>query len=415
MGGEVKSMRVAGALVCLGILAAGCGSTHGGPRVTADYKLYEAVSSNKSPLVSVIDTQSHASERSLPLGVPSGDWKHLYSIVGSSLVDTDPQTGARVNTMELPGVFQLPPATITGVPGGTSRNGQWLVVESYEGSPNSVPTATHMLLINTAASRITDRVNLGGYFHFDAVSDDGQRLYLIQYLNGKEYYVRLYNIIGNTLDENIVVDKSDGNQAMTGLRLSGVASPDGHMLYSMYVRENDNPFIHALSLDGPYAFCLDLPGSGYSSGKADMQWSLAMSSNGTRLYAINGATGIVAEVDTSNQFSPQIVRTAKIATGSSASIGASALTAVISPDGKTLVTAGSSGIVWVDTASLKVRMQALSDWHVWSLGSSPDGSVLYAVSDKGSIAEVSMASGAVANRFDGARGQPMALMRVAAS
>src|SRR6266571_2684255 len=292
MGGEVKSMRMAGALVFVGILAAGCGPTHGGPPVTADYKLYEAVSSNKSPLVSVIDTRSHASERSLPLGVPSGDWKHLYSIVGGSLVDTDPQTGTTLNTMQLTGVFQLPPATITGVPGGTSPDGRWLVVESYDGSPNSVPTATHMLLINTATSKVTDRVNLVGYFHFDAVSNDGLRLYLIQYLNGKEYYVRLYNI--------------------------------------------------------------------------------------------NGATGIVAEVDTSNQFSPQIVRTAKIGTGSSASIGAT--TAVISPDGKTLVTAGSSGIVWLDTASLKVRMQALGEWHIWSLGLSPDGSMLYAVSDKGSIA-----------------------------
>ena len=185
------------------------------------------------------------------------------------------------------------------------------------------------------------------------------------------------------------------------------------MLFSMYVRENDNPFIHALSLDGPFAFCLDLPGSGYSSGKADMQWSLAMSRDGSRLYAVNGATGIVAQVDTSNQFSPQIVRTAKIATVNSASIGAT--TSVLSPDGKTLVTAGSSGIVWVDTASLTVRMESLNEWHVWSLGLSPDGRMLYAVNDKGSIAEVSMASGDVANRFEGAQGQPMALMRVAVS
>src|SRR5947209_15578771 len=193
-----------------------------------------------------------------------------------------------------------------------------------------------MLIVNTTTSTVRRQIDLDGYFQFDAISNDGDRLYLIEHLNGREYFVRLYDVTGGRLDENIVVDKSDGNQAMTGLRLSGVASPDGHMLFSMYVRENDNPFIHALSLDGPFAFCLDLPGSGYSGGKADMQWSLAMSSNGSRLYAVNGATGTVAEVDTSNQFSPQIVRTAKIATGSSASIGASALTAVISPDGKTL-------------------------------------------------------------------------------
>src|SRR5438445_8108036 len=406
MGGEVKRMRALGALICVGLVTAGCAGTHGVLPPGNGDKLYEAVSTQGSQIVTVIDSRSHATERRLPLGVPSRDWSHLYSISGSSLTDTDPQTGATLSTMVIPSGYQLPPATITGVPGGTSPDGRWLVVESYEGSPNSVPTATHMLLIDAAASKVTDRVNLKGYFHFDAVSNDGLRLYLIQYLNGKEYYVRLFNINGNTLDDNIVVDKSDGNQAMTGLRLSGVASPDGHMLFSMYVRENDNPFIHALSLDGPFAFCLDLPGRGYSGGKADMQWSLAMSSNGSRLYAVNGATGTVAEVDTSNQFSPQIVRTAKIAIGNSASTGAGAT--VISPDGNTLVTAGSSGIVRVDTASLTVRMQALSEWHVLSLGLSTDGSVLYAVSDKGSIAEVSMASGDVANRFDGAQGQPMA-------
>jgi len=406
-------MRTAGALICLGILVAACGQPREAPRLGGGYKLYEAVSSHSATLVTVIDSRSHASERSLPLGVPSGDWKHIYSISGTTLTDTNAQTGTTLKSMHLPGVFQLPPATVTGVPGGTSRDGHWLVVESYDASPSGAPSATHMLLIDTTATKVTDRVNLDGYFRFDAVSDDGQRLYLIQYLNGKEYYVRLFDISANKLDENIVVDKSDGNQAMTGLRLSGIASPDGHTLFSMYVRENDNPFIHALSLDGPFAFCLDLPGGGYSGNKAAMQWALAMNQDGSRLYAVNAATGIVAVVDTSNQYSPQIIRTATIAFESTSSIGAT--TAVISPDGKTLFTGGSSGIVWIDTSSLTVRMKALSEWHVWSLGLSPDGRVLYAVSDSGSIAEVSMASGTVSNRFDPAQGQPMALMRVAAA
>jgi hypothetical protein len=46
---------------------------------------------------------------------------------------------------------------------------------------------------------------------------------------------------------------------------------------------------------------------------------------------------------------------------------------------------------------------------------SPGGRVLYAVSDTGGIAEISMASGTVSNRFDPAQGQPMALMHVAAA
>jgi WD40 repeat protein len=270
-----------------------------------------------------------------------------------------------------------------------------------------------MLLIDTNTSQVMHHVNLAGYFRFDAISNDGDRLYLIEYLNGKEYYVRLYDVTIGSLTDNIVVDKSDGNQAMTGVRLSGIASPDGHWLYSMYVRENAGPFIHALSLDGPFAFCLDLPGNGFAKSEAEMRWSLVMSRDGSRLFAVNGATGTLAAVDISSQYSPQVISTAHIATGGSARAATSG--AVISPDGKTLVTAGASGIVWVDTAGLTTRMLALHDWHVSSLGLSPDGRTLYAVRDSGAIAEVAMTSGAVAATFDPAAGLPMALMRVAAS
>ena len=397
-------MRTA-ALVCLGFLVAACAATREGPPAGAG-KLYEAVASSSSQYVAVIDARSHSIDRRLPLGVPTNDWKHLYSIVSGSLLDTDPQTGATLNTMALGGAYELPAATSTGLPGGLSPSGRWLVVQSFDGA------ATHMLVIDTIAFKVSDRINLTGRFHFDAISDDGLRVYLIQYLNGKEYYVRQYDVGPNQLDANIVVDKSDGNQAMTGLRLSGVSTPDGSMLFSMYVRENEGPFIHALNLSGPFAFCMDLPGSGYAKGKSAMQWSLAMRRDGTRLYAVNGATGVVAEVDTSNQYSPQILRTAQTSAGVSGAMGAGA--AVLSPDSNTLVAAGASGLVWLDTSTLKPRMTSLSGRHVSSLALSPDGRSLFAVADNGEIAEVSMASREVTSQFDLTEGTPLALMRVAA-
>ena len=396
-------MRAVGALIGMCFLVAGCAATEGPPG--ANDKLYEAVATSAAQGVLVIDSRTHAVDRRLPLGVPSKDWKHLYSIVSSSLVDTDPQTGGTRNILALGGVYELPTAAANGMPGGLSAEGFWLVVQSYDGS------ATHMLVINTQTWQITKHVILQGRFHFDAISDDGDRLYLIEYLNGKEYYVRQYNVADGQLDANIVVDKSDGNQAMTGLRLSGVAAPDGSMLFSMYVRESDVPFIHALNLSGPFAFCLDLPGSGYAQGKPAMQWSLAMRRDGARLYAINGATGVVVELDTTNQYSPQILRTAHINATASGAIGAGA--SVLSPDGRTLVAAGSSGVVWVDTSSLSIRMSTLSGWRVSAVGLSPDGETLYAVSDQGRTAQVSMRSAAVLAEFDPAGGKPIALMRVA--
>jgi hypothetical protein len=85
----------------------------------------------------------------------------------------------------------------------------------------------------------------------------------------------------------------------------------------------------------------------------------------------------------------------------------------VSPDGRTLVIAGKTGMVWVDTASLKVNDRQMADWTVWSLAISPDGSTVYAVNDAGMIAELPMTGAHTPNTFGGAAGQPLALIRVA--
>jgi hypothetical protein len=251
-------------LVVLGMVVAACSSMRSAPEPGSLDRLYEAMPAS----IVVVGARSHEVERTMALGTPSRDWKHLYSIVGTSLVDTNPLNGETQDATPLGGDYQVPPATSDGVPGGLSPAGHWLVVQAHDA------TVTRLLIIDTTRFRVVDRVELTGRFAFDAISDDGQRLYLIQSLNGKEYYVRLFNVVTGALDANIVIDKSDGNQAMAGLRLSGIAAPDGSMLFSMYVRERESPFVHALNLSGPFAFCLDLPGSGYA------RWSLAMTAEG---------------------------------------------------------------------------------------------------------------------------------------
>lgn len=388
--------------VALVLLVSACGAGTPGEK-TGQLRLYEATATQ----IAVIDTSTHSAIRHLPLGVPSPDWTHLYSIRGDALVDSDPLTAIATRTLALAGRYQLPAATSTGLPGGTSHNGLWLVVASYEGP------ATHFVIIDTGEWRVAQTVDLQGMFRFDAISNDGQRLYLIQYLNGKEYYVRLYDVASHQLDANIVVDKSNGEQSMTGTRLSGIATPGGDWLFSMYVRESEGPFIHALNLTGPFAFCLDLPGSGYASSDAEKHWAIAMDSTGNTLYAVNSATGIVADVDNSQQFNPQIKRTVHISGGAPVGVGSNA--ALLSHDGKWLVAAGSSGVVWIDTSTLAVQMQALEGWHVWTLGMSSDGSETFALSDSGRVAEIATNRGQVLATFDSTETRPVALMRVASA
>src|SRR5712692_1867042 len=423
MGGEVRSMR--GLVVAIGalVIAAGCGRVPGGSLPAGDYKLYEAATTGSSQHVAVIDSLSHSVELNLPLGTPSPDWTHFFTVSSNRLLDLDPRTGASLHSLQLPGYFRLPPATISGVPGGLSPDGRWLVLEAFDSKPSNVPSATHLLVVDTTYSKPLKRIDLGGYYQFDAISNDGQRIYLIEYLSSNEYHVRFYEVGIDRLNPAAVFDKSDGSATMAGLRLSGVSSPDGHWLYSMYIRQDKGPFIHALSLDNAIAFCIDLPGFGYASGNGDAEfhWSLALSRDGSHLYAANGALGIVAQLNTRGNAPTSVTRTGRVATDTPAvsilaqdveakELGANG--AALSPDGRTLVMSGATGVVWVDTATLRAQGRQLANWRVWSLALSPDGNMLYAVNDAGMIAEMSMTGPHSATIFGGAPGRPMALIRV---
>ena len=423
MGGEVKSMR--GLVFAFGalVIVAACGRVPGGQTSSADYKLYEATSTQSSQQISVIDSRSHSVELSMPLGVASPNWSHLYTIRGDTLVDLDPLDGATLYSERLPGYFQLPPATMSGVPGGLSQNGRWLVVQRFDPTSSPIPSTTHLALVDTLYLKPLQQFDLNGYFQFDAISNDGQRIFLIQYISQTEYYVRQFDVGIRQLNPNIIFDKADGAAAMAGLRLSGISSPDGHWLYSLYVRQDKSPFIHALNLDGKLiAFCVDLPGSGYSSNPDAFHWSLALSADASHLYAANGASGTVADISLDSG-RPRTPRAARLDTSQTAGIFAvqnveakelGGNAAAVSPDGKTLVIGGNSGLFWVDTTSLKAKDHRLADWNVWSLAMSPDGATIYAVGDGGMIAEVSMSGSHEATTFSGAPGQPLALMRVTA-
>jgi hypothetical protein len=417
MGVEVNNMRGLTCALVAVFFVAGCGKAITPPMTGGGYTLYEAASTTSSQLVSVIDSRSHVVELTLPWGVLAGH--HLYSVTARTLSDIDPQTGSVTRKLALPGYFQLPRVTASGVAGGLSQNGRWLVLQHVPDKTDQL--GSNMLIVDTSTMRSAQPADLPGSFQFDAVSNDGKRIYLIEYLSAASYRVRVYDVDIRQLDETIVVDKTDPTESMSGIRLSGVASPDGQWLYSVYARPNKPAFIHALNLGSPYAFCLELSGSGYQTSAADLQWSLALSADGTHLFAANGARGLVTEVYVDLNGFPSITRIAHVNTPKASAGGlvqgvtAKELAtggAVLSTDGKTLVMTGKTGVAWVDVATLQTRSQHLRDWTVWSLGLSADGSMVYALSDREMIAELPLANPDAATTFGAPSAQPIALIRV---
>jgi len=133
--------------------------------------------------------------------------------------------------------------------------------------------------------------------------------------------------------------------------------------------------------------------------------------------------GSVTQIDNLDGYNPSIVRTKQIsAAGPTAKalvqnveakeLGANG--AVLSRDGATLVTTGATGLIWIDTATLRMSSRQLTTSTVWSLLGSPDGSRVYALSDNGAIAELSMSDGRIATTFNPSVGLPIGLLRVEA-
>ena len=406
--------------VCGLALVAGCGRVPLAPLAAGDFRLYEAASTSSSQLVAVINPHSQIAESRLPLGALSPDGAHLYTVSSNTLQDIDPHSGQVVRSLRLPGSFNLPPATLGGIPGGLSQNGEWLVLQT-----SGAQASSHMLLISTAQLKVTNAIDLDGTFVFDAIDNTGTRLYLIEYTNITQgyYRVRVYEVGAGQLGPYTVIDKGGNGtpEPMTGVRLSGVFSPDGQWLYSVYARQGSGAFVHALNLTMPFAFCLDLPNSG--SPADGFHWSLALTADGKHLYAANGAMGSVTQIDNLDGYNPSIVRTKQVGVpGATANalvqnveakeLGANG--AVLSHDGATLVTTGTTGLIWIDTATLSARSSQLTKWTVWSLLASPDGSRVYALNDAGAIAELSMPDGRMGSTFNPAVGSPIGLLRVEA-
>lgn len=277
-------------------------------------------------------------------------------------------------------------------------------------------------------------MDLDGTFSFDALSNDGTSLYLIETLPhdstttpGLGYKVRVYDLATGVLQPGVVVDKTAIAQTMSGIQQSSVMSPDGQWVYSLYLNQAKGPFIHALNLNGRYAFCIFLPTTGKDDVEKQMLWSLAQTPDGRRLYAVNGALGTVADVDTAQ---PAVRRTVTLPMTAASRPGIMAraenwlipsasakrfLTGgtALTPDGQTLFVIAERGVLAVSTSDLTVRGRFLPEMSLDSVTVSPNGAHLYAVSsENGKMLWLDPTSGAMVNSFTIASHQPWIILGV---
>jgi hypothetical protein len=307
--------------------------------------LYVQPEGERGP-VAAYDTRDGKLRFRLPAGFSSADGRwhfsaHRWGRAGTTVNAFGVSTGTVWQTFALPGRWRL---------AGVSPQGRWLVLSNRRFKPLRTETA----ILDASRGLIVHRFTLRGDFEVETVSPDGRRLFLIEHLrrNGApRYLVRLYDIGSRRLHSEPLRGGQD--RVMAGYAWSGVASPNGRWLLTLYLNTlRSNAFIHALDLKKGIPRCIDLP-SGRGAFDLLKRYSLTLSPNGRKLFAANPALGAVAEIDLGTR---RVVRKSRfVADRAEGARRAATLSGTISGNGRTLYFSGGRALWAYDAAYGRVR------------------------------------------------------------
>jgi len=332
--------------------------------------------------------------------VPSPDWSVLVGSshgAGMTTVRTlDPSTGQAQSANQVRGDL---------VTSAVSSDGLYAaLVDPGATTFPAVPAGrafTHVVVAGLSTDSSDQRFHLRGNFQPEAFSPDASRLFLIEYLPAmapERYRVMSLDLVRDRLYPTYGRTKFPTG-TMTGTRVMHVFAPAGDRLYTLYTNQPSayseadesgtesyssksgaygsgsaqagkwsDAFVHTLFLDSGQAICVNLP-EAFGSGPVRAK-TLAVSTDGTRLFAIDTDRKLLTELRTRG---PRVETSTQVDFGPQSDGTAVAATA---PDGTLYVGWGGS-IVAIDGQALTVRERWDVDGQVTGLALGSDGTRLY--------------------------------------
>ena len=192
--------------------------------------------------------------------------------------------------VEIPGSWGVPVITYSQSGAeGLSADGKTLVlgdvVRSYPRLKSS------FLVVNAKTLRIMHTIELKGDFAYDALSPDGNKLYLIDHVdstNAQRYVVRAYDVAADRLLPGRIADRTQKSWVMQGYPMARTTSADGRWVYTLYSNPGGYSFVHALDTQRGVAHCIGLPWRGSQNGFYNLRLSLR---NNNRTLAVHWLSG----------------------------------------------------------------------------------------------------------------------------
>ncbi len=211
----------------------------------------------------------------------------------------------------------------------------------------------------------------------DAASVDGLPIgvFVIEYLATHTYRVRVIDTTTGELGLPLNLrDKSQTvDEVMTAVSRTAVFDPGQQLLFTLYQDaseggENIGSFIHTLGLfDG--VWCLDVP---EALGLADHPGALAVSPDGSRLYAASSTGGVAGYMVDDITNGDVTMPTARTTT----TVGASAARVAIGASADQVVVALGGRLFRLDPTSLAVTDSFTWDMDIEALTVLPDHSIV---------------------------------------
>lgn len=325
------------------------------------------------------------------------DWERLYTSTADGtttrLATVEAGTGTIRDVVLLPGHLAVR---------AVSAGGALVALTDARAAGESpwLPAAreqTTLVVADPTGARPPRRFELAGNYEPEAFSRDERHLFVIEYLPPlapDRYRVRRCDLstgaIGPLLTLKGLAVPATAEEEMRGQGRQQVLAPDRSMLYTLYTLQADHQhtrdllkggarpapdrahvhaFVHVLSLNDGWAYCLDLP-LPFGLGPAAAH-TLALAPDGQRLFVVDAAGGQIAIADMQRLQVARVGETPLDARGGSAA-------AQVARDGRTLFVAGGEEIVASDSITLAPRERWPLGGSIGSLALSGDGHRLYA-------------------------------------
>jgi hypothetical protein len=277
--------RTALAVVMLASALAACGAEPA-PDATDAPRAGDTVLARVGTSLVAVDGRTGRRLHTVALGAHDATLAAVYTAVArgdsTTIAATDPVSGRRIRSTELPGRWSIPVAAGATPDGAVSGDGELLVLAGRAGEDMS-----RFALLGTDLGSPPRRIALRGHYGFDAMAPDGSQLYLNEIRGDGRYRVRAYDVASGALLPRVVVEKTALGLLMEGVPVARAIDPSGSPVHTLYRGGPAGAFVHSLDNQHGTALCILLP----DSQRAGPEWRLALDTRLGRLHAFNRDLG----------------------------------------------------------------------------------------------------------------------------